>query len=210
LTNTITWDDSIRTFLQQAGSSNPTPGGGSVAALVAALGASMTLMVSNLSQGEKYAQFQLQIADVIDQMSRLTKDCEELFHADISAFHKFMEAWRLPKETEEEKILRKKAMEEAAVLAIEVPFRLIEVCRVGLECAHRIANTCNKNVISDLGIGAMLFEAAAQSASLTIEINLGSLKDPKLKRKYSEKLFSLMREITERKNEVLQITRDRF
>jgi formiminotetrahydrofolate cyclodeaminase len=56
----------------------------------------------------------------------------------------------------------------------------------------------------------MLFEAAAQSASLTIEINLGSLKDPELKRKYSEKLVSLMREITERKNEVIQVTRDRF
>jgi formiminotetrahydrofolate cyclodeaminase len=210
LTNTVTWDDSIRTFLQQAGSSHPTPGGGSVAALAAALGASMTLMVSNLSQGEKFAHIRLQIADVIETMRRLTEECEVLLHADMAAFSKYMVAWRLPKETEEEKIFRKKAMEDAVVEAIEVPFRLMEVCRMGVACALRIAETCNRNVVSDLGIGVLLFEAAAQSASLTVEINLGALKDEALIGNYTEKLDAWMSEIAQRKNEVVRIVRERL
>ena len=72
------WDQSIRTFIEQAGSSNPTPGGGSVAALVAALGASMTSMVGNLSQGEKYAAYQVQIHATLERVNTLTTIYEQL------------------------------------------------------------------------------------------------------------------------------------
>ncbi|MGE7664812.1 cyclodeaminase/cyclohydrolase family protein [Ureibacillus composti] len=206
----ITWDDSIRNFVQQAGSSNPTPGGGSVAALIAALGASMTSMVGNLSQGEKFVHIQPQIDDVIEKMSSLTAECEELFHADITSFNKYMDALKLPKGTDEEKLNRKNAIYEATIHAIDVPLRLIEVCRVGMVCTLSIAESSNNNVISDLGIGAILFESAAQSALLTIDINLASLKDLELKHHYSAKVSSLISEISEMKNKALQITRDRL
>lgn len=205
-----TWDDSIRNFIKQAGSSSPTPGGGSVAALIAALGASMTSMVGNLSQGEKFAPIQPQVAVVIEQMNSLTIACEELLHDDITSFNKYMQALKLPKITDEEKLLRKNALHEATIHAIDVPLRLIEVCRVGMVCTHSIAASANKNVISDLGIGAILFEAAAQSALLTIEINLASLKDMELKREYSDKLSSLIRDIEDLKSKTLQVTRDRI
>ncbi|WP_159886988.1 cyclodeaminase/cyclohydrolase family protein [Paenibacillus puerhi] len=208
--STITWDDSIRSFLQQAGSSNPTPGGGSVAALVAALGASMTSMVSNLSQGEKFAHIHSQIAEVIEKMSGLTAECEELLHADITSFSQYMDAFKLPKSTDEEKLLRKRAIHEATIQAIVVPLRLIEVCRTGMACTHSLAESSNKNVISDLGIGAILFEAAAQSALLTIEINLASLQDLELKSHYSDKLSSMISEIGDLKNKAIQITRARI
>lgn len=208
--STITWDDSIRVFLQQAGSSNPTPGGGSVAALIAALGASMTSMVGNLSQGEWFAPIQPQIAEVIGKMNGLTEECEKLLHADIISFDKYMDALKLPRGTDEEKLGRTKAIQEAAIRAIEVPLRLIEVCRDGMGCTHSIAESANKNVISDLGIGAILFEAAAQSALLTIEINLASLKDLELKRQYIEKLSLLIGEIGELKSKTLQTARSRI
>ena len=99
---------------------------------------------------------------------------------------------------------------EASIQAIEVPLRLIEVCRGGMLCTYNIAESVNKNVISDLGIGAILLEAAAQSALLTIEINLGSLKDLELKRQYSSKLSVLISEISALNNETLQITRNRM
>lgn len=210
MTATMTWDDSIRYFLQQACSSNPTPGGGSVAALIAALGASMTSMVGNLTQGEKFADIQSTIVEVIEKMHRLTAECEELLQADISSFNKYMDALKLPKSSDDEKLIRKNALHEAAIQAIEVPLRLIEVCRDGLVFTHRIAETSNRNVISDLGIGAILFEAAAQSALLTIEINLASLKDLELKQHYSSELASLMSEIQDLKNKSLQITRKRI
>lgn len=204
------WDDSIRNFVEQAGSSSPTPGGGSVAALIAALGASMTSMVGNLSQGEKFAPIQSQVAVVIEQMNSLTVVCEQLLYDDITSFNKYMDALKLPKITDEEKLLRKNALHEATIHAIDVPLRLIEVCKVGMVCTHSIAESANKNVISDLGIGAILFEAAAQSALLTIEINLASLKDLELKREYSDKLSSLIGEIEDLKSKTIQVTRDRI
>jgi len=208
--STITWDDSIRNFIQLAGSSSPTPGGGSVAALIAALGASMTSMVGNLSQGEKFAHIQSQVVEIIEKLSSLTVECEELLHADITSFKKYMDALKLPKSTDEEKLLRKNAIQEATIHAIDVPLRLIEVCKVGMICTYSIAESANKNVISDLGIGAILFESAAQSALLTIEINLASLKDMELKHQYSEKLSSLISDIGDMKSKVLRITRNRI
>lgn len=208
--STITWDDSIRNFIQQAGSANPTPGGGSVAALTAALGASMTSMVCNLSQGEKFAHIQPQITETIEKLSELTEECEQLLHDDINTFSQYMDALKLPKNTDEEKAIRKSAMQEATIEAIDVPLRLIELCKTGMLCTTNIAESSNKNVISDLGIGAILFEAAAQSASLTVEINLASLKDLNLKDQYSEKLSSLITEIEELRSKALIITRNRI
>jgi len=82
----MTWDDSIRHFIQQAASFSPTPGGGSVAALVAALGVSMTSMVSNLSQGDKFDHIQLQVAEALENTNRWIAECEALLQADIRSF----------------------------------------------------------------------------------------------------------------------------
>lgn len=210
MSSTITFDESLRSFLQQAGSANPTPGGGSVAALITALGASMTSMVSNLSQGEKFAHIQLQITDTLEKMNSLTVACEQLLVDDMACFNTYMEALKLPKNTDEEKRIRMNAIHEATIQAIHVPLRLIEVCKEGMLYTHSISESANKNVISDLGIGAILFEAAAQSASLTVEINLAGLKDLQLKKQYSETLFTLITEIEELKDNVLKITRKRI
>lgn len=208
--STISWDLSMREFLQQAASSSSTPGGGSVAALVAALGTAMTSMVGNLSQGEKFVHIQPQISEVVEQMKRLSSECEELLHADIASFNNYMEALKLPKGTDEEKSIRRNDLHEAAIHAIDVPLRLIEICKAGLVCTNSIAESSNKNVISDLGIGAILFEAAAQSALLTVEINLVSLKNLEIKRQYSDKMYTLIREIGELKSKALQMTRHRI
>jgi|GEM_PF-165095 5,10-methylene-tetrahydrofolate dehydrogenase/Methenyl tetrahydrofolate cyclohydrolase len=209
-TTTISWDNSIREFLQEAGSSNPTPGGGSVAALIAALGASMTSMVGNLSTGEKFASIQQQISGVIRTMSDLTELCEELLHADIRSFNQFMDALKLPRNTDEQKNERMNAIQQAAIQAIEVPLRLVEICKAGMVCTYSISESSNKNVISDLGIGAILFEAAAQAAVLTIEINLATLKDLELKQQYSDKLALLISDIKSLKSKTLIVARNRI
>lgn len=209
-TDTVSWDNSIRQLLQQAGSSKPTPGGGSVAALIAALGASMTSMVGNLSQGERFASIQQQISGVIRTMTHLTEQCEELLQADIASFNHYMDALKLPKSTDEQKLERGNAIQQAAIRAIEVPLRLMEICKAGMACTYSIAESSNKNVISDLGIGAILFEAAAQSAQLTIEINLASLMDLELKQQYTDKVLLLNRDIEDLKSKTLIITRNRI
>ncbi|ADO54917.1 cyclodeaminase/cyclohydrolase family protein [Paenibacillus polymyxa] len=206
----LSWNQSIAHFLKEAASAAPTPGGGSVSALAAALGAAMTSMTANLSQGEKYAHFREQFAQVISSMERLSIHCEELMAADIQSFEQYMTALRLPKETDEEKRYRTHSLQTAVIAAIEVPMRLLEVCRDGLSQAYNIVEISNKNVISDLGIGAILFEAAAQSALLTIDINLTSLKDLDVKQSYEAKTAVLLREIGQIKEQTLLTVRSRI
>ncbi|MFK4344267.1 MULTISPECIES: cyclodeaminase/cyclohydrolase family protein [unclassified Paenibacillus] len=206
----LSWSDSIGHFLREAGSAAPTPGGGSVSALAAALGAAMTSMTANLSQGEKYAHVHGQIAEVIHSMENLSTRCEELMNADIQSFEQYMTALRLPKETDEEKRYRTHSLQTAVIAAIEVPMRLLEVCRDGMQRAYSIVELSNKNVISDLGIGAILFEAAAQSALLTVDINLASLKDLDAKHAYEAKTAALIREIGQIKAQTLLIVRSRI
>ncbi|WDM22945.1 cyclodeaminase/cyclohydrolase family protein [Paenibacillus polymyxa] len=206
----LSWNHSIGHFLKEAASAAPTPGGGSVSALAAALGAAMTSMTANLSQGEKYAHIHEQITDVISSMERLSTHCEELMVADIQSFEQYMTALRLPKETDEEKRYRTHSLQTAVIAAIEVPMRLLEVCRDGLSQAYNIVEVSNKNVISDLGIGAILFEAAAQSALLTVDINLASLKDLDVKYSYETKTAALIREIGQIKEQTLLMVRSRI
>ncbi|MFD2332787.1 cyclodeaminase/cyclohydrolase family protein [Cohnella sp. GCM10020058] len=205
----ISWDRSIRSFVGQAGSAAPTPGGGSVAAVVAALGAAMTSMVGRLSQGDKFAAIRPQVEETLARMTRLSAECETLMHADIASFDRYMGALRLPKATEEEKAQRRAALREAAVQATAVPLRLMEQCREGLTHTLQIAEGANKNVLSDLAIAAILLEAAARSALLTAEINFGSLQDAQLEAAYAEQAGELMRGIADMAREAQGIARRR-
>ncbi|MCS7464802.1 cyclodeaminase/cyclohydrolase family protein [Paenibacillus doosanensis] len=206
----ISWDQSIRSFIQQAGSSKPTPGGGSVAALVAALGASMTSMVGNLSTGEKFAEHEPLMTDVLQKMTDLSSVCEQLLADDIRSFDTYMEALKLPKSTDEEKRLRQQTIGQATTAAVEVPLRLMDVCSQAMQHTCSIAEACNKNVISDLGIGAILFEAAAQSALLTVDINLASMKDSDAKHGYAEQAARCMQHIQNARSEVLETVQRRI
>ncbi|RJE87486.1 methenyltetrahydrofolate cyclohydrolase [Paenibacillus sp. 1011MAR3C5] len=208
--SSVSWDDSIHRFLHQAGSSDPTPGGGSVAALVAALGASMTAMAGSLSQGEKFAAHEAQIQETLSKMRYLSTASEELLHADIESFNGYMTALKLPKSTEDEKASRKLALESATIHAIEVPLRLMRLCRDGIISTAAIADSANKHVISDLGIGAILFEAAARSALLTVEINLRSMPESAIKNRYAEQAAALMDETERRSKAILHTARQRM
>ncbi|MFS0726604.1 cyclodeaminase/cyclohydrolase family protein [Paenibacillus sp. 1P07SE] len=210
MTEQLTWDHPTRTFLERAASAEPTPGGGSVASLAAALAAAMTSMAARLSQGDKYAEHRGQTDEAIRLLQTLTASCERLMHADITAFDGYMAALRLPKETAEDKLARRQALDKATEEAIEVPLQLVRLCGDGIRCTQRLAAICNPHVISDLGIGAILFDAAAQSAGLTVEINLAALRDQAVKTRYAKSLAAQIREIADLKSEALEITRTRI
>lgn len=197
------WNQPIGQFLQQAASSSPTPGGGSVAALVAALGAAMTSMVAHLSSGEKYEQHQPLIQSVLAEIEQFDNICAQLLQEDITVFQQYMAAIKLPKADEAAKAVRKQRIREATIRAIEVPLALIETCRNGLQHSEKIVAVGNRHVISDLGIAVILFEAAAQAAQLTVEINLSSLKEAELVEQYRNRLISLIYEIVQLKQRAL-------
>lgn len=193
----------INSFLSEAASKSPTPGGGSIAALAAALGASMGSMVANLTMGPKYESLLPEMESCIAEMKKLMDACENIMFQDIQAFQSYMGALKLPKETEEEKQLRTQTLQEATIKSTEVPLALMRLCNQGLDQLEAIVNDANKNVISDLGIGAILMEASAQSAYLTVRMNLPVIKDEQIK-KDLEREGELLSKETLRKKDGIQ------
>ncbi len=205
-----TFDETIRSFVSRAASDAPTPGGGSVAALVAALGASMTSMVGNLTQGAKFSEVEPEMKAIVAQMEAAITSAERLLEADMLTFDRYMSALKLPKDTEEQKAIRAKSLQEATENATEVPTNLAQLCLDALQASKTIAKTANKNVISDLGIAAFLLEAAAQSALLTVDINLPGLKNIQLRTTYQEKRDQIESSITSLRDEIVTIVRERL
>ncbi|UVI28979.1 cyclodeaminase/cyclohydrolase family protein [Paenibacillus spongiae] len=171
------YDQSIRSFLTEASSSSPTPGGGSAAALSAGLGASMGAMVANLTSGPKFDAVRNRMREIAREMEAAIERSEAVLRADIAAFSRFMDALALPKGTVGEQARRKQALEDAAAAAAEVPLSLMLLCHPLLIVLNEEAGAVNRNVISDWGIAAIMLEAAMQSAWLTVEINLKSMKN---------------------------------
>lgn len=167
----------IQSFLDAASSSAPTPGGGGVAALVAALGSSMTSMVANLTRGQKFSEMEAEMEHLANQMQLAIVRFEQLLSADVDSFNQYMAALKRPKATDEEKAERLGALQTATIAATEVPLALAGECLTALEATRYAADAANKQVLSDLGIAAMLLETAGQSALLTADINILSIKD---------------------------------
>lgn len=171
------FDTSIRKFLEEAGSSAPTPGGGSIAVLCAALGASMGSMVANLTTGPKFEALQTEMQASVKSFEAAVADFESFLERDMYSFQQYMDALGMPKSTLEEKQARTAAMQAAAMQAADVPLQLMRRCLELLQLSEEMAGKANKNVISDLAIAAIALEGAVQSAWITVEINLGSIKD---------------------------------
>lgn len=171
-------DKTIREFLDEAASSSPTPGGGSVAALTGALGAALLSMVCNLTVGkEKYRDVEPDILKLLGETETLRKELGSLLEADIEAYGRLAAAMKMPRATEEEKRARTTALQEALVNATNVPLDIARRCSRIIELAMPIAEKGNVNAVSDVGVGVLLGEAALHAALLNVKINLGLIKD---------------------------------
>ncbi len=173
-------NESIISYLDRAASRSPAPGGGSVAALSGALGASMASMVANFTVGKKgYEDVQEEIKSILAESETCRRKLAGLAAEDIRAYEKVSEAFSLPRETREQKELRKQKMDSATREAVLVPLQTIEYSHRLMRTLSRLADTGNKNLISDVGVAAFLSGAAVASARLNVEINLACLDDAK-------------------------------
>ena len=122
-------DKPVRTFLDELASSAPAPGGGSAAALGAAIGAALVSMVGNLTLGKKkYVDVQDDIRRMLDQSEALRLKCVGLLEDDVAAYTQVSKAYKMPRDTEEQKTARSAAIQEALKVATEVPMVLAETC----------------------------------------------------------------------------------
>ncbi|MDX1534148.1 MAG: cyclodeaminase/cyclohydrolase family protein [Thermoplasmata archaeon] len=171
-------EDSVNAFLEDLASSQPTPGGGSAAALVGSLGAALGSMVCRLTVGKKgYEEVEEAFRGYAREL-RLPRDrLRALVQEDAEAFQAVMAAFRLNKGTNAAKKRRSAAIQSALKEAAEVPLETAGHCVEVLRLLRVMADGANKNAVSDVGVGAHLALAALKSAFLNVDINLGSIDD---------------------------------
>jgi glutamate formiminotransferase/formiminotetrahydrofolate cyclodeaminase len=178
----------LRQFCNETLRDSPAPGGGSVAALMGALGASLGGMVANLSAGKRGWEDKLSyFSDWAVKAQQLKDELLFLVDEDTAAFNKVMAAFGLPKQSVEEKKARTEAIESANKQAAEIPLRVMETAGKAYPLLAEMAEKGNPASISDVGVGLLAVRACVDGAALNVRINLGNLKDEKFKSALGEK-----------------------
>jgi glutamate formiminotransferase/formiminotetrahydrofolate cyclodeaminase len=179
----------LREFCNETLSDSPAPGGGSVAALMGALGVSLGGMVANLSAGKRGWEDKLSyFSDWAVKAQQLKDELLFLVDEDTAAFNKVMDAFALPKESTEEKAARSAAIQLANKYAAEIPLRVMETASKAYPLLAEMAETGNPASISDVGVGLLALRGCIDGAALNVRINLAGLKDEKVRSSLQEKV----------------------
>ncbi len=195
----------LREFCNETLSESPAPGGGSVAALMGALGASLGGMVANLSAGKRGWDDKIEyFSDWAVKAQQLKDELLSLVDEDTAAFNKVIDAFALPKESAEEKSARAAAIEEATKYAAEVPLKVMETSFKSYELLSDMAEKGNPASVSDVGVGALATRACIEGAALNVRINLGQLKDQQFKSAMLKKVQQLTADSEARFKEIHQ------
>jgi glutamate formiminotransferase len=201
----------LREFCNETLSDSPAPGGGSVAALMGALGASLGGMVANLSAGKRGWDDKLEYFSNWGVNAQQLKDeLLALVDEDTAAFNKVMDAFALPKDSADENVARSAAVEKATKYAAEIPLRVMETASKSYELLSEMAESGNPASISDVGVGVLATYACVEGAALNVRINLGQLKDEKFKSDLLEKVRKVRAESESRCKAINQVVESKL
>jgi methenyltetrahydrofolate cyclohydrolase len=182
-------------FIAKLASEAPAPGGGSASALFGALGTALVSMVANLTVGkEKYAAHEELMQEVLEETNELIESFNILIERDTEVYNAVGEVMLMPKSTDEEKAVRKDAMQKALKEATIVPFAMMELSEKALKVLEKSVGHSNPNAVSDLGVGALGLKTTMQGAWLNVLINLKSIKDDVFVAAYRENGEKLLAE----------------
>ena len=171
-------DLTVDQFISLLASAAPTPGGGSAAAIAGSLGAALLAMVASLSEGRpKYAEHEALLADAKAAGTELADRFLRLADEDASAFAGFGVAMKLPRDTDEQKTARTRALQTAARAATEAPYKTVQACLEVAAMAEALAGRSNKNASSDLEVAGLMAVAAARAAAANVYVNLPAMGD---------------------------------
>jgi len=171
-------DKPVEKYLADAAAKLPAPGGGSVSALAGALGASMAAMAANFTVGKKkFRDVEPQVRALLDEFQDGVQKLLGLMDRDVEAYSTVDAAYAMPKETDEQKKARTAAIQNALKVALDTPLRTLRLCGDLVGRLDDLVELANPNLISDVGVAAILLEAALRGAKINVEINLAYLKD---------------------------------
>ena len=200
--------NTIKGYLDEVSSNSPTPGGGNVSAFCGALACSLGMMVCNLTIGKKkYADVENEMKEISIKLEGLKNDFLKLAEEDNKAFEQVMDAFRLPKETEEEKKTRSTRIENATIQAATVPTKVIETCRTVLPLIKTIASKGNQNSLSDAGVAAILLKSSAGGAYQNVMINCSSLSNKTYAAEFLKKSEVILNEVEMLSEEIIAATK---
>jgi glutamate formiminotransferase/formiminotetrahydrofolate cyclodeaminase len=201
----------LRQFCNETLSDSPAPGGGSVAALMGALGVSLGGMVANLSAGKRGWDDKLNyFSNWAVKAQQLKDELLFLVDEDTAAFNKVMDAFALPKESAEEKAARSAAIQVATKYAAEIPLKVMETTSKSYQILAEMAEKGNPASISDVGVGLLALRAGVNGAAMNVKINLAGLKDEKLKSELSEKVRRISAESESEFKTIIQIVESKM
>jgi formiminotetrahydrofolate cyclodeaminase len=174
----MTTHSSVEKFLDDLASGTPTPGGGSAAAIMGAMGAALVSMVCNVTLGKKgHEAVAAEMQSVRAESERLRAHLTALVAADVAAFDGLMAAYRLPKSSDAEKAQRAAAIQISLRSATETPLDCARACAAVITLSKRAGEHGYAGVISDAGVGVLAANTALRSAALNVYINAPSLQD---------------------------------
>lgn len=204
-------DQPVRQFLAELASNAPAPGGGSVAALTGAMAAGLLTMVCDLTIGKKaYASFEGEARSIRVRAEALRAELQSFLQADVEVFSSLMDAYKLPKATENEVARRKDAIQLATRAATEVPLQSAQAAAALLPLCGPLARQGSRNAVSDVGVAAQLIRAAVPSALLNVDINLPVLEDAQFARDTRDAAASLTNGLERQVDEILALVRERI
>jgi glutamate formiminotransferase/formiminotetrahydrofolate cyclodeaminase len=196
----------LREFANELSMDSPAPGGGSTAALCGALAASLASMVANLTIGKKdYEDVQDKMKEIAVKAQELKDEFLNAVDLDTQAFNRLMDAYRMKKKTEEQKLEREKAVEEACKQATLVPMNVLEKSVDAANLAKEVALHGNKNSLSDAGVAELAAQTAAEGAYYNVRINLPDIQDEEFKTKIGKEADSLKKKSEKLGKEIREI-----
>lgn len=204
-------DMDLRSFANETASESPAPGGGSISAYVAALGVSLGTMVANLSShkrgwDDRWEEF----SDWAEKGQALKDELLLLVDEDTHAFNLIMDAFGMPKSSDNEKLLRTKAIQEASKYAMEIPFRVMQKSLESMEIMKAMALTGNPNSASDAGVGALCARTAVKGAFMNVKINAAGIDDHAFVTNLLEKGAAIEKIAEEKEREIVTIVEQKI
>ena len=197
-------------FLDVVDSNSPAPGGGSVSALASSLGASLARMVAHLSFGKK--NYEALADDVkakfvanFDELLKIKNELNDLIDRDSEAYNTVMAAYKLPKETDEEKAARSTEIQKSLKYAIQTPYDIVVLSGKAISLLGEILANGNQNAITDIGVGTMLLMVGLEGGILNVKVNLSSIKDTEYVEKITKEIYEIKATAEKEKERIMGI-----
>lgn len=203
------YQKTVNEFIELVDSDFPTPGGGTSSALMSVLGISLSRMVAHLTVDKKKfknldEETQKEFIDTQNKLLEIKQQIIPLIDEDSESFNAIMRAFKLPRETDEDKRIRRKAIDDSTLVAIEVPYKIAKTSLMALENLEIMLNHGNESAISDLGVCTLALSSGIEGAMLNVLINLVGHKDQELIDYYKKETKKILEKTKNIKEHILK------